>query len=215
MTETAANTEARKPDAAWELADHRELADLVEATRRLMSAVALSDVPPDDLRHAAQQLERIAGELAVAARKRCVRLPLPSGSFRGRVPSSGDPVLGIFNPIAVPLIVTIDEDGSAKGTLTPGAMFEGPIGSVHGGYSAMLMDAIMGTLVRALGTSAMTGTLTVRYLAPTPLDRPLDVSARVLSWERRKTTVEGWISVDGTPTVQGTGIFVSPSAAIR
>jgi hypothetical protein len=61
----------------------------------------------------------------------------------------------------------------------------------------------------------MTGTLTVRYLAPTPLDRPLDVSARVLSRERRKTTVEGWISVDGTPTVLGTGIFVSPSAAIR
>jgi acyl-coenzyme A thioesterase PaaI-like protein len=94
-------------------------------------------------------------------------------------------------------------------------MFEGPIGWVHGGYSAMVMDAIMGTLVRALGTSAMTGTLTVRYLAPTPLDRPLDVSARVLSRERRKTTVEGWISVDGTPTVLGTGIFVSPSAAIR
>lgn len=192
-------------------ADHGDLADLVEAARRLMSAAALADVPAEEMRSAAERMNQLARELGAASRDRCLRLPMPTGPFLGRVPSTGDPVLGTLNPIAVPLVVTVGEDGSATGTLTPGALFEGPIGAVHGGYSAMVLDAIMGTLVRAQGVRALTGTLTLRYLALTPLDRRLDVSARLLSQHGRKTTVEGWIRAGGTPTVRATGVFVAPS----
>ncbi|MFI1196233.1 PaaI family thioesterase [Micromonospora sp. NPDC020750] len=195
----------------WDPTDHRDRADLVEAARRFMSAVALTDVPPDELRRVTEQLHQLTGRLTIAARPRCLRFPLPTAGFEGRVRGSADPVLGLFNPIAVPLVLTIGADGTARGTVTLGPLFEGPPELVHGGFSAMLMDGIMGTLVRALGINAMTGTLTLRYLAPTPLDRPLDLSARAVSREGRKTTVEGRITADGRPTVLGTGIFVSPA----
>ncbi|GAB3137016.1 PaaI family thioesterase [Micromonospora sonneratiae] len=198
------------PGSDWDPADHRDRADLVEATRRLMSAVALTDVTPDELRWAAERVERITDLLTTATRPRCLRFPLPTAPFQGRVQGSADPVLGLFNPLAVPMAVTIGADGTASGTLTPGPLFEGPPELVHGGYSALLLDGIMGTLVRALGITAMTGTLTLRYLAPTPLEQPLELSAWVSSRHGRKTTVEGRLSAGGTPTVLGTGIFVSP-----
>ncbi|MEV0810968.1 PaaI family thioesterase [Micromonospora sp. NPDC050200] len=201
---------ASGPSGPDHAGDHRELAELVDAARRLVSAAALADIAPADMRRATAQMRQVTDVLATAARSRCLRLPLPTGPVRGRVGGSADPVLGRFNPIAAPLVVTIDDEGVARGRLTPGALFEGPPGAVHGGYSAMVLDGVMGTLVRALGVIAMTGTLTLRYLAPTPLDRPLDLTARVVDRGGRKTTVEGWISADGRTTVHGNGTFVSP-----
>jgi len=189
---------------------HRELAELVDATRRLVSAAALADVAPAQMRRATAQLRQVTDLLVTATRNRCLRIPMPVGPVRGRLGGSADPVFGRFNPIAAPLVVTIDDEGVARGTLTPTALFEGPPDAVHGGYSAMLLDGVMGTVVRAMGITAMTGTLTLRYLAPTPLDRPLDLTARVVDRRGRRTTVEGRISVDGRTTVRGDGIFVSP-----
>lgn len=189
-----------------------ERVDLVAATRDLMAAVSLTDVPADDLRRATDGIRRIAAELTAATRPRVVRVPLPSGPLRGDVTGTADPVLGRFNPVAPPLRVTVDPAGSAHARLVPAPMFEGPQGAVHGGYLAMLLDAVMGTLVRSLGALAVTGKLTMRYLKPTPLDRPLRLSARVLSRESRKVTVEGEVTADEVRTVQSTGLFITPSS---
>jgi len=121
-------------------------------------------------------------------------------------------VLGRFNPVAPPLRITVDPAGTATASLVPAPMFEGPRGAVHGGYLAMLLDAVMGTLVRSFGAPAVTGRLTVRYLRPTPLDRTLRLTARVLARESRKVTVEGEITSDEVPTVRSTGLFITPSS---
>lgn len=185
-------------------------ADLVAATRELISAVSLTDVPAAEQSAAAAQLRRMAADLTTATRSRVVRVPLPPGPLEGQVIGTADPVLGRFNPVAPPLRVTVDPAG-ARASLVPGAIFEGPPGALHGGYIAMLLDAVMGTLVRSLGISAVTATLSLKYLRPTPLDHRLQLCARVLSREQRKVTVEGGISAGGVETVRATGLFISPS----
>ena len=189
-----------------------DLADLVAATRELLSAVSLTDVPDEDLRQAAAEIRRISAALSAARRSRVVRVPWPNGPLTGEVTGSADPVLGRFNPVAPPLQVTVDPSGSAYASLVPPPMYEGPRGAVHGGYSAMLLDAVMGTLVRALGILAVTGKLTLRYLRPTPLDQTLHLSARVVSREGRKVTVDGEIRVGEVQAVQSTGLFIVPSS---
>lgn len=189
-------------------AEHPGRIALAEATRELMRAVATSTTATDEeLGRAAEELKRLAA--ALGAGERCVRFPLPPAPFHGPVVGSGDPVFGRFNPVAAPLELTIGPDGTATGVLTPSPLFEGPGGAVHGGYSAFLIDAVMGTLLRALDITSMTGTLSIRYLARTPLTRPMHLSAWVESRQGRKTTVAAQITVDGTPTVAATGLFIS------
>lgn len=193
---------------AFDPAQHPGRIALAEATRALMEAVATTTTATDEeMGRLADELHQIAASLVPG--ERCVRFPLPTGPIQGPVLGSGDPVFGRLNPVAAPLELTIEADGRATGTLTPSPLFEGPGGLVHGGYSAFLIDAIMGTLVRALGIPAMTGTLSIRYLAPLPLARPLDLSAWVESQQGRKWTVAAQISVDGEPAIAGTGLFIS------
>ncbi|GAA2358453.1 PaaI family thioesterase [Dactylosporangium salmoneum] len=194
--------------ALFDPAGHPGRVAVAEAVRELMRAVATTTAATDD------ELGEVAGRLrqitaGIVAGDRCVRYPLPTGPFSGRVLGSGDPVFGMFNPVAGPLVVTIEPDGTAAGVLTPSPLFEGPGGAVHGGYTAFLVDAVMGTLLRALGISALTGTLSVRYLALTPLARPLHLSAWVESTDGRKVTAAARITVDGRPTVTATGLFIA------
>lgn len=209
MTSTAAGSPDRLTNRGRQLSEAQR-ADLVAATRELISAVSLTDVSAAELSAAAAQIRRMTADLTTATRSRVVRVPLPPGPLQGEVTGTADPVLGRFNPVAPPLRVTVDETG-ASASLVPAATFEGPPGAVHGGYTAMLLDAIMGILVRSLGISAVTATLSLKYLRPTPLDQRLQLGSRVLSQGERKVTVEGVISAGGVETVRATGLFVSPS----
>lgn len=55
----------------------------------------------------------------------------------------------------------------------------------------------------------MTGTLKVRYEAPTPLFRELRFEGRLAGVERRKIFTEGVCMVDGQVTARSEGIFIS------
>ena len=101
----------------------------------------------------------MSADLTTATRSRVVRVPLPPGPLRGEVTGTADPVLGRFNPVAPPLRVTVDASRRERLARAPAATFEGSAGGVHGGYTAMLLDAVMGILVRSLGISAVTAHL--------------------------------------------------------
>lgn len=52
--------------------------------------------------------------------------------------------------------------------------YEGPPGAAHGGIVAAYLDEVLsGTVARAIGRSAVTGELTVRYVKPVPTATPL------------------------------------------
>jgi acyl-coenzyme A thioesterase PaaI-like protein len=69
--------------------------------------------------------------------------------------------------------------------------FEGAPGRAHGGIVAAVFDDVTGYIIGLLQEPAFTGELTVRYVAPVPVDQPLEMRARLVGRERRKLFIAG------------------------
>ncbi|MFF2720460.1 PaaI family thioesterase [Streptomyces sp. NPDC058011] len=181
---------------------HQERERLVEATRSLAHAVAVTEVSAEELARLTEILASLTQVLEKQSGTRCVPLPVAETVGVPRV------LLDRYNPVQVPLEVFFPEDGGAEATVVMNALHEGPTDSVHGGVSALLMDNLLGILVQSTGLLCVTGSLTVRYLARTPLRRPLRMRAEVAARSGRKVTVTGWIACDGVRTVEAEAVFV-------
>jgi acyl-coenzyme A thioesterase PaaI-like protein len=81
----------------------------------------------------------------------------------------------------------------------------------HGGVIALLFDEAMGAANVCEGVGGFTGTLTVRYERPTPLDQELEVEAQVANAEGRKVITRGTISHGGQVTARAEGVFIRVS----
>jgi acyl-coenzyme A thioesterase PaaI-like protein len=181
---------------------------LVSATRRLMGHVSTSQASPEVLRGAARAVDRVVADLGPPG-PRMLRVPFDAAAV-DRVRDGAAWPMFVFNPMAAPLQIRI-EGRRAWGELTPGALYEGPPGFLHGGFSAHLLDALLGTLVQAQGTPGYTAQLDLRFHAPTLLDRRTLVEGEMGEAEGRKMRATGWISQDGRRTVEARGLFVGPS----
>jgi len=63
-------------------------------------------------------------------------------------------------------------DGHSEATWTPSPEWGNPVGNVHGGYIALLVDDVAGmALMSVIGSGAPTVTLQVDYLNAMPLGR--------------------------------------------
>jgi acyl-coenzyme A thioesterase PaaI-like protein len=189
---------------AW--AERRRLA---HAMRAVVDRLVTSDAPEDELRRAADALERYAARLATHPRR-----VGPSGfaesANAGDVTALFDysPLIGLSNPIAPPIELRVDGD-VVRGRVTFGAAYEGPPGHVHGGFIAATFDEVLGFAQSMTGHPGKTGTMTVRYRTPTPLHREITLTGRVLRVERRKIFAGGEMRAGETLTAEAEGIFVS------
>jgi uncharacterized protein (TIGR00369 family) len=87
--------------------------------------------------------------------------------------------------------------------------FEGPLGYLHGGIIATLLDETMSKAIRARGFIAMTRQMEVDYLRPVPSGAPLRLEGRVTRNEGRKHWGEARIvDAHGTVLAQGKGLFI-------
>lgn len=107
----------------------------------------------------------------------------------------------------------IDTDAAvptARGTVTVGAAFAGPPTFVHGGILAGLVDEAIGWLAAATmpDAGAVTGKLSVRFSAPTPVHAPLDIQVTVTKQTSLSMTIAAEVSVDGTTTVTGEALMI-------
>ena len=180
---------------------------LTQSLRKLIDVAIRSEADEPDVARAHELIEH-AIELLSA------RLdPEPFGVRKttdGGTLTWGNVAIGVRNAIAPPLQVRHDETGRAIAELTLGAAYEGPPGQVHGGVCALLLDHVLGATAHRPGRPAVTGTLTVRYLAPTPLG-PLHVEAWIDREEGSKTFAVGHITnTDGTASVRAEGVFIRP-----
>ena len=97
------------------------------------------------------------------------------------------------------------------------AAHEGAPGRSHGGIVAAVFDDAFGYVLDIVQQAAFTGELKIRYLAPTPLHRPLACRGRLAGRDGRKLYIEGElvdVETDGQPVVArgwGTFITVDPS----
>jgi acyl-coenzyme A thioesterase PaaI-like protein len=100
-----------------------------------------------------------------------------------------------------------------EGVLSPVVIsrrFEGPKGAAHGGIIAAYLDEILGVAaLRATNKVSVTGELTVRYLAPAPLETPLLGRAHLVTDHGRYFDVEGTLELltNGRLVARGRGRF--------
>jgi acyl-coenzyme A thioesterase PaaI-like protein len=209
-------TEVREPlRSAWDTtkeepgkwAQKRRLAD---AMRLVIERLSPSDAPEAELSRAADALEAYAEQLESHPRLRYVHGYAESANA-GDVSAFFDrsPLIGLANPLAPPVTIAKTGERTAEGCVTFGSAYEGPPGHVHGGFVAAAFDEVLGFVQSLSGRPGMTGTLTVRYLEPTPLHTPLRFTAEYLRSEGRKLYTEARVHAGDVLCAEAEGIFVS------
>lgn len=89
------------------------------------------------------------------------------------------------------------------------AHLSGPPNAAHGGIPALILDEVLGTTVNLLHQRpSVTGTLTVEYLAPTPIGAPVEAEAWLRETDGRKAFVEGVVRHEGEVTARGEAVFI-------
>lgn len=191
--------------AAWE--QKRRLA---RAMRLVIERLVPSNAPEQELRAAAQGLERYAEALKAHPRLKHFHGYAESANA-GDVGAFFDqsPMIGLANPLAPPITISQSGERSALASVTFGSAYEGPPGSVHGGFVAATFDEVLGFVQSLGGNPGMTGTLTVRYRRLTPLHKELIIEAELLRIQGRKIFTEGRILADGAVTAEAEGLFIS------
>lgn len=127
-----------------------------------------------------------------------------------------NPLDGESNPVAAPMKVWIEGD-KAYGSARLGWAYEGPPNSIHGGFVAAVFDQFLGVAQKITNQPGVTGTLSVRYIKPTPLNTDIKLVGWVKSVDGRKNTLVGemWAGEVLTATCEGLFIHIDLEAYHR
>ena len=197
-------TDPRPTDAAIRLG----------AALRRLNAIALDPRLADDERLTiAAQLEGLAERQDPPASRYTLA---EHDTFRegtgSRVdPRGSHPFYGGASGIATPMEVEVGPEQVEIRTRFD-VRHEGAPGWVHGGVIASGFDIVLGRTALEFGHRGPTGTMTVRYLEPTPLDEDLTFAAWLSHREGRKTFVAGELrrDEDGLRCAEAEAIFLTP-----
>jgi acyl-coenzyme A thioesterase PaaI-like protein len=184
------------------------LEDVADALRRMMDLLLRVDDDPA-LGHITSELHAVSDLLeAEFGDERPFDKMLHSDAPRH------DPVSGVENAIAPPIVVEVDSDGTAHAEVDFGLPYQGPKGLLHGGISALFLDHVL-SLANSNNRSGVdhgflvTAQLSLRYHKPVPLFERATVSARQTSIDGRKVRAAGEISVGGEVAVSAEGLFIA------
>lgn len=198
-----------------ELAPRRlELRRLADATRSLIDRLVATGAPEEALARAADHLEAALAELMAHPQGRLyegfAEVGLAGAVDAGDQHSFFDhsPIIGTANPLAPPVRLVI-VDGLVRGTVRFGAAYEGPPGSVHGGYVAAAFDEVLGMAQSLSGNPGMTGTLEIKYRRPTPLHVELRFEATLDRQDGRKLFTSGRLYAGEELTAEAKGLFIT------
>jgi acyl-coenzyme A thioesterase PaaI-like protein len=181
---------------------------LTESVRELIDATIRTEVDADTVAAAKAEID------AATARLRSRQLDGPYGvrSSEGHQMPWGNPVIGMRNPIAPPLVLERTPDGVVYADFHLGAAFEGPPGHVHGGVSALVLDHVLGESASSAEHPRLTGTISLRYLRTTPLG-DLHAEAKIVRSDGIKTFAVGHLADADGVTVEAEGVFITPKWA--
>jgi acyl-coenzyme A thioesterase PaaI-like protein len=194
-------TEATRSEAAASLrdlahsfaahdADDDVLVRITEAARQLTAAI--DEAPARD---------------RLALMRRGIAEALMGLGFEDRAVGGGS------NPTSVDLTNVRYEAPETGGDIVADVVlrraFEGAPGRAHGGIVAAAFDDVTGFVIAQLQEPAFTGELTVRYLAPVPVDEPLELRARLDGRERRKLFISGEARATGEVIATCRAIYIT------
>jgi acyl-coenzyme A thioesterase PaaI-like protein len=182
---------------------------LTQSVRELIDATIRTEVDAETVADVTAQVD------AVVARLREKQLPGPFGvryTADNDGMAWGNPVIGVRNPIAPPVVLNYDGD-RVWTDFHLGAAYEGPPGHVHGGVCALVLDHVLGEAASGgLTRPAFTGTISCRYLRATRLGA-LHAEATIERVDGVKTFAVGHLADDEGVTVEAEGVFVVPKWA--
>jgi acyl-coenzyme A thioesterase PaaI-like protein len=98
---------------------------------------------------------------------------------------------------------TRGQDGVVETKIVCSAEYEGGPGVAHGGWTAAMFDEVTGHVALLAGQLAVTGSMTVTYLRPVPIERPLEARAWVTRKEERRWHVAGELTLSRTGALLG------------
>lgn len=180
-----------------------------QALRRVIDRLTATSAPPDVLREAVARLAPIEDLLKpYDAVRRYEGTAEASGLGHDRAFFDWSPLLGMANPLAPPIRVSV-EGRQIVGHTRFGIAYEGPPGCVHGGFIAAAFDELLGLTQSLSGKVGMTGTLNVKYRSPTPLLTELRLEGTVDSVSGRKVFTSGRMFAGEVMTAESTGLFIS------
>jgi uncharacterized protein (TIGR00369 family) len=96
--------------------------------------------------------------------------------------------------------------------------YAGPPGHCHGGIIATILDDAMGKINKLSGVTAVTSKMTVHYLRPVPLNKPLRVQSRGVAVEGRAHLSEAAILNSRDEVLarsEGTFIAIDPEKMFK
>ena len=118
---------------------------------------------------------------------------------------------GTSNPDGMRLRFTYDEERDCfvcKFRL--GKRYTGPPGHCHGGIIATILDEAMGKVNKLRHVVALTSEITVNYLKPVPLNRPLRVESREVKVTGRKhINMAEILNEKGEALARSQGLFIA------
>jgi acyl-coenzyme A thioesterase PaaI-like protein len=183
--------------------------DLGQAVRRLIDRMTAIAAPPEVTREAVARLAQVEELLRpFQSVRNYAGAAEASGLSHDRAFFDWSPLLGLANPLAPPIRVSV-EDQTVVGRVRFGIAYEGPPGCVHGGYIAAAFDELLGLTQSLSGKVGMTGTLTVKYRRPTPLHTELRLEGTVDSVNGRKVLTSGRMLAGEVLTAEASGLFIS------
>ena len=193
-----------------------------DAKRRLVAEIRRL-VEESAMVHAEEADDGILDEVALAAGELVSRLARQPSlrQFGGLTFAPGfagalderSPVSGQANPLAAPL--RLWRDGKiTRGTAVYSAAYEGPPGTLHGAYVAAAFDEVVGVAQAASGSAGMTGTLTIKMRARTPLRTTIHYEGGVDRTEGRKIFVWARSYANGELTAEAEAIMISPKMGL-
>ena len=118
---------------------------------------------------------------------------------------------GKNNPDGMRLRFTYDEKrGCFVCRFRLGKRYTGPPGHSHGGIIATILDEAMGKVNRLRDVVAVTSEITVNYLKPVPLNKPLRVESREVRVKGRKhINMAEILNEKGEVLARSRGLFIA------
>lgn len=94
----------------------------------------------------------------------------------------------------IPMAIVSVTAGSVVFTATAGQQHLNPLGGVHGGFAATVLDSVTGCAVHSLlqsGVAYSTVDLNVKMVRPVPRDRELTATGKIIHMSSRLAISEG------------------------
>lgn len=180
-----------------------------DAMRTVIQQMVGSTAPTEVLHDVRARLEEIEALLAEHPSHRAYVFAEASLAGDPSAFFDNSPVAGLANPLAAPVRMRVEGD-LVIGDVEWNGAYEGPPGCCHGGHIAAAFDDVLGLAQDLGGMSGMTGTLTIKYRRPTPLNTPHRMVGRLDRTEGRKIFTTGELyHPDGTVLAEAEAVFIS------